>query len=807
MAIAQEVLADYTGNPRIAAFWAPRLARFAEWFAETEAARRAGMPGRYRKLTANWCWTGLRARSHLTARADRIDVGGGPDYYGLQDCAELQNLAGKRRAGGRRNCLSKRPLRPPGALPTCRPAPWRAALHLDLRRRAAGSRDPLKTDDVAELARKAQAGLARLIAAFDREGTPYRAMRRARFKYDYDDYAHLARVAEWPAETDEEDWIMASSVPPMASSRPARRRAATRRPPPIPALGLGQRQRRHGQDARADHARTAPAARRQQPERILALTYTKAAAAEMSTRVFERLAEWVTASDAALQSEAHRTARPGASPEEMLHARRLFARAIETPGGLKVQTIHAFCERLLQRFPLEAGVPPASRSSTISSAPSCWQRPSMQCWPRRRPPSDPPLARALAAAVGFAAEDNFDALLAEALRQHEWLDAAVRLDLDATSSWPKRRSIYRKAFGLEPAAPLRCDRGSARRCALRSRADARAGRAGVGLQRRHQGSRDDRGGARCRRRRRPHRGVVRLFLTSEGEPRKSLMTTSRGGACRCRGAAVPRATALRRPARRALQAAAPRGDPGAGAARRCGHAALRRRQGAARGARFRRPDRQGSEPAAVLGRRRMGALQARRRPRPHPGRRGAGYEPGAMAGDPRAGRGVLLRAGRQRRPRTLFAVGDEKQSIYSFQGAAPAMFAAAGDEFAAACRAGGHALAARTTDPVVPLGGAAARGGRPHLRQAGAHARADGVRASRSVMSPTGPVTPDWWRSGRWRSIRRPRQRSPGRRWRRPARLPPVVRLAARIAETIADGWTTGRCSPPRTGPSVPATS
>ena len=46
------------------------------------------------------------------------------------------------------------------------------------------------------------------------------------------------------------------------------------------------------------------------------------------------------------------------SGDEMLRARRLFARAIETPGGLKVQTIHAFCERLLQRFPLEAGVPP-----------------------------------------------------------------------------------------------------------------------------------------------------------------------------------------------------------------------------------------------------------------------------------------------------------------------------------------------------------------------------------------------------------------------------------------------------------------
>ena len=42
----------------------------------------------------------------------------------------------------------------------------------------------------------------------------------------------------------------------------------------------------------------------------------------------------------------------------MQRARTLFALAIETPGGLKVQTIHAFAERLLQRFPLEAGVPP-----------------------------------------------------------------------------------------------------------------------------------------------------------------------------------------------------------------------------------------------------------------------------------------------------------------------------------------------------------------------------------------------------------------------------------------------------------------
>ena len=94
------------------------------------------------------------------------------------------------------------------------------------------------------------------------------------------------------------------------------------------------------------------------PERILALTYTKAAAAEMSKRVFARLAEWVTMPDAELRAKLAELLDRSPTAPEMQRARQLFAVAIETPGGLKVQTIHAFCERLLQRFPLEAGVPP-----------------------------------------------------------------------------------------------------------------------------------------------------------------------------------------------------------------------------------------------------------------------------------------------------------------------------------------------------------------------------------------------------------------------------------------------------------------
>ncbi|HEV7309264.1 double-strand break repair helicase AddA [Ensifer sp.] len=92
------------------------------------------------------------------------------------------------------------------------------------------------------------------------------------------------------------------------------------------------------------------------PSAILCLTYTKAAASEMSNRVFERLAEWVTLDDQALEKRIETIEGERPSLFKLQEARRLFARALETPGGLKIQTIHAFCEALLHQFPLEANV-------------------------------------------------------------------------------------------------------------------------------------------------------------------------------------------------------------------------------------------------------------------------------------------------------------------------------------------------------------------------------------------------------------------------------------------------------------------
>lgn len=94
---------------------------------------------------------------------------------------------------------------------------------------------------------------------------------------------------------------------------------------------------------------------------ILCVTYTKAAAAEMQARLYQRLGAWAVADDEALrQSLADLDGRDpaGLSSADLRQARKLFAQALDTPGGLKIQTLHAFCEKLLRRFPLEAGVTP-----------------------------------------------------------------------------------------------------------------------------------------------------------------------------------------------------------------------------------------------------------------------------------------------------------------------------------------------------------------------------------------------------------------------------------------------------------------
>ncbi len=93
------------------------------------------------------------------------------------------------------------------------------------------------------------------------------------------------------------------------------------------------------------------------PARVQCLTFTKAAAAEMANRLHRRLGRWVTLSDAPLDGELQRLSVE-TGPEARKRARALFARVLDLPGGMRIGTIHAFCQSLLRRFPLEARISP-----------------------------------------------------------------------------------------------------------------------------------------------------------------------------------------------------------------------------------------------------------------------------------------------------------------------------------------------------------------------------------------------------------------------------------------------------------------
>ena len=94
------------------------------------------------------------------------------------------------------------------------------------------------------------------------------------------------------------------------------------------------------------------------PERILCLTFTKAAAAEMRNRLATQLGRWALADQAKLDEEVAQLIDRPPNAAERVAARRLFARVLDAPGGINILTIHAFCQALLKRFPLEAGVAP-----------------------------------------------------------------------------------------------------------------------------------------------------------------------------------------------------------------------------------------------------------------------------------------------------------------------------------------------------------------------------------------------------------------------------------------------------------------
>jgi ATP-dependent helicase/nuclease subunit A len=160
------------------------------------------------------------------------------------------------------------------------------------------------------------------------------------------------------------------------------------------------------------------------PSKILCLTYTRAAAANMSNRVFANLAAWTMMDDVSLSKEIFDMEKRPPDANKLRRARKLFAEALETPGGLKIQTIHAFCESVLHQFPLEANIAahfqmldPQMEDTLFSTA-----RREMLTGAVA---GNPALAEAFASVLQRGGEAGLDALLEEILRRRDGLRAFI----------------------------------------------------------------------------------------------------------------------------------------------------------------------------------------------------------------------------------------------------------------------------------------------------------------------------------------------------------------------------------------------
>jgi ATP-dependent helicase/nuclease subunit A len=168
------------------------------------------------------------------------------------------------------------------------------------------------------------------------------------------------------------------------------------------------------------------------PEKILCITFTKAAAANMAERVFTTLGHWVTLDDAALDAAIVDAGVPNPDKKLRRIARELFAQALETPGGLKVQTIHALCTRLLQQFPFEANVPARFAVLDERDQADMMERANLKVFLEAAAAPESTLGRALLTAMANAADVTFKDVVREAClaRDHfmAWTDVVGSAD-------------------------------------------------------------------------------------------------------------------------------------------------------------------------------------------------------------------------------------------------------------------------------------------------------------------------------------------------------------------------------------------
>ncbi|MDX2234709.1 MAG: double-strand break repair helicase AddA [Hyphomonadaceae bacterium] len=417
------------------------------------------------------------------------------------------------------------------------------------------------------------------------------------------------------------------------------------------------------------------------PSAFLCITFTKAAAAEMQRRLFDRLGAWCVMDDAALTAQFADLGEPPPGPKKLAEARALFAQALETPGGLRIQTIHGFCERLIARFPLEAGVAPGFEIAEDVRAAAL----IAQAWAETVARGDRDLEAALDRLGARFDAQTFDDLRAALAAQRGALRAFVAAKGDvarARAAVAERHGASATPEAIVVAALAGVD------WALLKSAEAVL---------RESGGQDGTGADRIAAARAAPslEALLEIFLTQKGEPRKAMAKKAVLSRHPALFEALDHMGAALIAARERLLAAERAAD--ASAALTLGHALAAAYQTA---------------------KARVGALD---------------FEDlidkaSTLLGDAEAAPWVLYKLdgglshilidegqdtspaqwrliaplqaeffageGARAEQRTVFAVGDPKQSIYSFQGADPAHFLSEAQALSARATAAGRAFAA-----------------------------------------------------------------------------------------------------------------
>ncbi len=412
------------------------------------------------------------------------------------------------------------------------------------------------------------------------------------------------------------------------------------------------------------------------PQRILCITFTKAAAAEMANRVDDELARWAVADEDKLAQILKELTGAPPDAKRLDRARSLFARVLEVPGGLQIHTIHAFCQTVLKRFPIEAGLAPHftvidERDAAAALADA--RRAAIEA-ARENPGGD--LAEALATVASFAGEQSFAALLDALLARPERLRRAL------AGGYAAFEQRLQRALGLAPheseasivAAACAADRARDGRLRLAAEAMLAGG-----------GPRDARNGRRithwlaAANRSELFAEYLCAFFRDGGEGPRLKDLLSKGAAALAPGAAVALAEEAER-----LDAVRERRKLARTAAATAALFCLG-------GAVLRHYDHHKLARAALdfsdLIERARALLAAEGRAAWVLWKLDGGIDHVLVdeAQDTSPAQWELIRllvdeffagAGADRAPRTLFVVGDYKQSIFSFQGAAPAEFRA-----------------------------------------------------------------------------------------------------------------------------------